>query len=250
MEYVWQCLDNVLSVIFDDIKNIHLPTILALIAIYLPIFLLAIFNHRIERISRWILLVPSVFFLLVLPTHPFVRRIPLINMSIAGLAVYNAQKVCEWLAIRREEFQQWSFIDIHHELCFYRIYTHPIGLRKFHERKKAIFYNGPIQYHQHWQSLILLSTRIIRYYLLFDLLVYALGLIFATDLYERWFFLRMLINLSAGWLVYFFLQIIYESSRFILCLFFNRPLQFIPDLFQEPYRAVSPTDFWTRWHQG
>lgn len=231
-------------------SNIYLSTIAGLVGIYLPIFLLAIFNHSIERISRWVLIIPSVSFLLLLPTHPSIRRIPLVNMSIAGMAGYNAQKICEWIFVRREEFHQWSFWDIHHELCFYHIYTHPISLRKFDERKKVVFYNGPIQYHKHLQSLIFLSSRIIRYYLLFDLLFYLLGQIFTTDLYERYFLIRIVINLSCGWLVYFFLLIIYENGRFHLCLLLNRPLEFIPDLFQEPYRARSPSDFWTRWHQG
>ena len=250
MEYTWLYLNDVLSLVFNDAKHIYLPTSVALTAVYLPIFLLAIFKHFLTRIPRWVLTIPIVTYLLLLPTHPSIRSIPLINMSIAGIAVYNAQKICEWILVRREEFQQWSYFDTHHELFFYRVYTHPVSLRKFEQRKKALFYTGPIEYLKHFRSLILLSYRIIQYYLLLDLLIFFLGQIFATDLYEKYFLVRILINQTSGLLVYFFLSIIYEITRFNLCLFYNRPLESMPDLFQEPYRAISPTDLWARWHQG
>jgi hypothetical protein len=204
-----------------DIKDIYAPTILATTALYIPIFFLSIF-----RISNW-------FF--AIPIHPIIRSVPLFNTAIAGLAAYYAQKVCEWLLIRRNEFHQWSFSDIHHELYFYRIYTQSINLRKLNPTRKQIFYTGSIQF--------------IKHYLLFDMAIYLLIRILNTDLYERYFFMKILINLFSGWVIYLFLTIQYEIIRYTFCLIFNRPLEMIPTLFRQPYRAISPSDFWTRWHQ-
>jgi hypothetical protein len=233
----------------EDIKHIYVPTILAITALYVPIFLLSIFNHSILRISKWILTIPIVIYLLVIPTYPSIRNTPIFNTLIAGLAIYYAQKVCEWLVIRRNEFYQWSFFDIHHELYFYRVYIQSVDLKKLNQTRKQIFFTGPIQYNKHFQSLIYLSWSIIKNYLLFDLVLYLISQILKTDLYEKCFFVRILINLSSGYIVYLLLTINYEIVQYILCLIFNRPLELIPDLFREPYRAISPSDFWSRWHQ-
>ena len=246
MEY----LNTFVLMIIDDVKYIYAPTILAISALYLPIFLLSIFSHSILRVSKWILAIPIIIYLLLIPAHPSIRTIPLFNTSVAGIAVYYAQKVSEWILIRGKEFQQWSFVDIHHELFHYLVYIQPISLKRLNQTQKQIFFTGPIQYHHHFYSLIYLSYHIIQSSLLFDLLVYFMGQIFSTDLYEKYFLIRIGVNLASGCMVYLFLTIIYEIGRHTLCLFFNRPLELIPDLFRQPYRAISPSDFWARWHQA
>jgi hypothetical protein len=242
-------LNNFVFVIIDDIKKIYLPTGLAISALYLPIFLLSIFNHSISKISKWILTISIVTYLLLLPSYPPIRAIPLFNTCIAGLAIYYAQKVCEWILIRSNEFQHWSFLDIQHELFYYRVYTQPISVKKFNQTKKEIFFTGPIQYTKHFQSLIYLSCNIIKYSLLLDVILNLLSRIFRTDLYENYFLIRILINQFSGCIVYIFLLINYEIVRHTLCLICNRPLELIPELFRQPYRAISPSDFWSRWHQ-
>jgi hypothetical protein len=232
------------SSIAEDIKYIYTPTILAITALYIPIFILSIL-----RISTWIPAIPIVIYLLMIPTYPTIRIIPIYNTAIAGLAVYYAQKVCEWLLIRRNEFHQWSFLDIHHELYFYLVYIQHVNLKKLNPTKKQIFFTGPIQYTKHFNSLIYLSWNILQHYLLFDLTIYLLIQILNTDLYEKYFFIRILINLFSGYVIYLFLTINYEIIRHTLCLIFNRPLELIPELFRQPYRAISPSDFWARWHQ-
>jgi hypothetical protein len=249
MDCLQQHLNNFLFIIIDDIKQIYLPTSLAITALYLPIFCLSILNHLILNISKWIVTIPIVIYLLLIPTCQFIRAIPLFNTFIAMIAIYYAQKVCEWILIRRDEFQKWSFIDIQHELFYYRVYTQPVNIRKLNKTRKEIFFTGSIQYNKHLQSLIYISCNIIKYYLLLDLIIYLMNQIFSTDFYEKYFLIRIFINQLSGWIVYFFLSINYEILRYTLCFIFNRPLELMPNLFQRPYRAISPSDFWSRWHQ-
>lgn len=250
MDSLQPCLYKFIFVVIDDIKQIYLPTGLAVTAIYLPIFFLSLLNHFILKISKWILTIPLVIYLLLIPTYSSIRTIPIFKPCIAGIAIYFVQKICEWLLIRRNEFQQWSFFDIQHELFYYRVYTQPLPIKKFNKIKKEIFFTGPIQYNQHVISLIYISYKIIKYYLLFDLTLYLINKIFNhTNLYEKYFLLRILINQSSGLIVYLFLNLNYEIVRHTLCFIFNRPLELIPDLFRQPYRAISPSDFWSRWHQ-
>ncbi|CAF1288459.1 unnamed protein product [Adineta steineri] len=183
LQYLIHCIHSNIN----DIKQIYLPTSIAVTALYLPIFLLSIFNQSITKLSKWILTIPIVIYLLFIPMYQPVRSIPLFNSCIAGIAIYYVQKVCEWLLIRRNEFHQWSFFDIQHELFYYRVYT---------------------------QSVI-----------------------------------QIIINQLGGCVVYLFLMFNYEIVRHTLCLLLNRPLELIPDLFNKPYRAISPIDFWSRWHQ-
>ncbi len=249
MEVVRENLTNFVWTIIDDVKEIYLPTVLGLTALYLPVFLLALLKHSILKISKWFLTIPIVVYLLLVPTCQSIRVLPLLNTCIAGIAIYYAQKVCEWILIRRDEFSQWTFFDIHHELFYYRVYTQPVKVKKLNPRKKEIFFTGSIQYMKHFTSLIYISLNIIRYYALLDLFIHILNEIFSTDLYEKSLFIRILVNQASGWMVYLFITLIYEISRHILCLIFNRPLELIPDLFRQPYQATSPIDFWSRWHQ-
>jgi hypothetical protein len=250
MEYS-QPLINFLFFIIDDIRYIYLPSSLAITALYFPIFLLSILNH--SNLSKWILTIPTVIYLLLIPTYPPVRVIPILNTCIASIAVYYAQKVCEWILIRRNEFNQWSFLDIQHELFYYRVYTQPISVKKFNQYKKEIFFTGPIQVDKHLKSLIYISCNIIKYYLLFDLIIHITTDIFSTDFYEKYYkkylLVQIILNQLSGCIVFLFYMINYEILRHTLCLLFNRPLELIPDLFRQPYQAVSPIDFWSRWHQ-
>jgi len=249
MEYLQQHMTRFLFIILDDIKQIYLPTGLAMTALYVPIFFLSIFNQSILKISKWILTIPIVIYLLLIPTCQFIRSIPLFNTCIAAIAIYYAQKVCEWILIRRNEFYQWSFFDIQHELFYYLVYTQPVNIKKFNKIKKEIFFTGPIQYDKHFKSLIYITCNIIKYFLLVDLLIYLMSKILNTDFYEKYLLIRILINLLSGCIVYLFFMINYEIVRHTLCFIFNRPLELIPDLFRQPYRAISPSDFWSRWHQ-
>jgi len=249
MECLQQHLNNSIFVAIDDIKQIYLPTSLALTALYLPIFFLSILNHLILKISKWILTISIIIYLLLIPTCQLIRSIPLFNAFIAGLAIYYAQKIYEWILIRRNEFQQWSFFDIQHELFYYLVYTQPINIKKLNKIKKEIFFTGSIQYDKHLKSLIYITCNIIKYYLLLDLSIYLINKVFHTNFYEKYFLIRFFINQLSGWIVYFFLNFNYEIVRYTLCFIFNRPLELIPDLFQQPYRAISPSDFWSRWHQ-
>jgi hypothetical protein len=246
-------LNNFLLSTITDIKQIYLPTSLAITALYLPIFLLSIFSHLILKISKWIVTIPIVIYLLLIPTCPPVCSIPLFNTCTAGLAIYYTQKVCEWILIRRNEFHQWSFFDIQHELFYYRVYTQPVSVRKLNKTKKEIFFSGPIQFDKHANSLIHISCNIIKYYLLFDLVIYLINEIFSTDFYEKYYkeylSVQIIVNQLSGCVVYLFLMLNYEILRHTLCLVLNRPLELIPDLFRQPYRAISPSDFWSRWHQ-
>ncbi|UJR09467.1 hypothetical protein I4U23_013705 [Adineta vaga] len=240
-------LNDFIFFIINDIKYIFLPTGLASLALYIPIFLLSIFNRSIFKISKWILTSSIVLYLLLLPTYSFIRSVPVFNACIAGLAIYYAQKVCEWILIRRNEFSQWSFFDIQHELFYYRVYIQAVPIKKL--KKKEIFFSGPIQFDQHLYSLIYLSRNIIKYYLLLDLTIFLINEVVRTEFYEKYLSIQMFVNLLSGCIVYFYLSMNYEMFRHSLCLLFNRPLALIPDLFHKPYLAVSPIDFWSRWHQ-
>lgn len=250
MKSFLQYFDKLSFRIIDDIKQVYLPTSLALIVIYLPIFFLSLLNHWKLNISKWILTIPIVIYLLLIPLHPSIRTIPIFHPCIAGISIYLVQKIYEWLSIRRNEFNQWSFFDIQHELFYYRIYTKSLPINKFHKIRKEIFYTGPIQYSQHILSLIYITFNIIKYYLLLDLILYLLNQIFNhSNLYEQYFLIRIFINQLSGVFIYSFINLNYEIFRYILCLIFNRPLELMPDLFRQPYRAISPSDFWSRWHQ-
>ncbi|CAF1374590.1 unnamed protein product [Adineta steineri] len=250
LQYLIHCIHSNIN----DIKQIYLPTSIAVTALYLPIFLLSIFNQKITKLSKWILTIPIVIYLLFIPMYQPVRSIPLFNSCIAGIAIYYVQKVCEWLLIRRNEFHQWSFFDIQHELFYYRVYTQSVSIKKLDKKKKKeIFFTGPIQFNKHAQSLIDISCNIIKYYVLLDFVIYSLHEIFSTDFYENYYkkylLVQIIVNQLGGCVVYLFLMFNYEIVRHTLCLLFNRPLELIPDLFNEPYRAISPVDFWSRWHQ-
>lgn len=246
-------LNNFVLFIIKDIKQIYLPTSLAITALYLPIFLLSIFNHSISKISKWILAIPIVIYLLFIPTCQPVRSIPIFSTCTAGIAIYYAQKVCEWILIRRNEFHQWSFFDIQHELFYYRVYTQAVSVKKLNKKRKEIFFTGPIDFDQHINSLIYISCNIITYYLLLDLVIYLMNEIFSTDFYEKYYkkylSVQIIVNQLSGCIVYLFFMVNYEILRHTLCFIFNRPLELIPDLFRQPYRAISSVDFWSRWHQ-
>ena len=252
---VIECLQPIIRFVHsnvDDIIQIYWPTTIALGILYIPIFLLSILNHSISNLSKWFLTLPIVFYLLFIPTCLPVRAIPLFGTCVGSIGIYYAQKVCEWILVRRNEFSQWSFLDIHHELFHYRVYTHPISVRKFEKNKKEIFFTGPIEYQQHRRTLFSITCNIIKYYLLLDLSIYITSEAFSTEFhknyYEPYLFVRILINQLSGCIVFLLFTINYELFRCILCLVFNRPLALMPDLFRQPYLAVSPTDFWSRWH--
>ena len=67
--------------------------------------------------------------------------------------------------------------------------------------------------------------------------------------YKKYLSVQIIINQLSGCIVYLVFMINYEILRHTLCLIFNRPLEIIPDLFRQPYRAISSVDFWSRWHQ-
>ena len=248
-----QHLNTILGCIINDVKQIYLPISLALIALYLPIFLLSLLNLSIKNISKWILTIPIVLYLLIIPTYQPIRAISIFNTCVASVAIYYAQKVCEWILFRRNEFHQWSFFDIHHELYYYRVYGQPISVRNLNKKKKKIFFAGSIQYDQHFKSLIYISFNIIKFRLLIDLVLYLTFQIFHSHFYENYYkkylFIRIVANQLSGCLVYVFLEFNNNIVRYILCVFLNRPLEFMPDLFRQPYGAISPADFWSRWHQ-
>ena len=233
----------------DCFVNILLPTGFACLAVYFPIFLLSIFNHSIVHLSKWFLILPNLIYLLFIPFCPYIRQIPFFHVCIAGLAIYFAQKICEWICIRRNEFHTWTFFDIQHELFFYRVYYQSKPINELETKHRRIFYSGPIDIRQHFKSLIYLQWNIIKYTLILLFLIYILHEIISHDLHEEHILIRILINPFGGLFIYFFLSINYEICRFSLCLFFNRPLEFIPNLFNQPYRANSPSDFWNRWHR-
>ncbi|CAF1687329.1 unnamed protein product, partial [Adineta ricciae] len=85
---------------------------------------------------------------------------------------------------------------------------------------------------------------------MFDGTVFLLNEVFSRDLYEKYFIVQFFVNLLSGCAVYSFLSLNYDILRHVLCLWLNRPLELMPELFDEPYRAVSPIDFWSRWHQA
>ena len=236
----------------DDITQIYWPTGMALGILYIPIFLLSILNHSISNLSKWFLALPIVFYLLFIPTYLPVRAIPMFGTCVGSIGIYYAQKVCEWILVRRNEFNQWSFLDIHHELFHYRLYTHPISVRKFEKTKKEIYFTGPIEYQTHRRTLFSLTCNIIKYFLLLDLSIYITSEAFSTEFhkkyYEPYLAVRILINQLSGCIVFLLFMINYELFRYILCLVLNRPLALMPDLFRQPYLAVSPADFWSRWH--
>ncbi|CAF2791469.1 unnamed protein product [Rotaria sp. Silwood2] len=248
-------LNSLLLSTIDDVKQIYLPTSLALAALYFPIFLLSIFNRSISKISKWILTIPIVIYLLIIPTCQPFCHIPLFNTCIASFGIYYAEKICEWFLIRRKEFHRWSFFDIHHELFYYRVYTLPISIKKLKKKKKKkeIIFSGPIHYDKHFISLIYISCRIIQYYLLFDLVIFFINEAFSTEFYQKYYkkflFIQIIVNQSSGFIVYLLFALNYDILRYVLCLIFNRPLKLMPELFQQPYRAISPADFWSRWHQ-
>jgi hypothetical protein len=246
-------LNNFLLSTITDIKQIYLPTSLAITALYLPIFLLSIFSHLILKISKWILTIPIVLYLLLIPTCPPVCSIPLFNTCTAGIAIYYAQKVCEWILIRRNEFHQWSFFDIHHELFYYFVYAQSVPLKSFKNKRKEIIFRGPIQCDKQLKSLIYISFNIIKYYLSLDLIIYLITQVFSTNFYEKYYknylLIQIIINQSSGGIIYLCFMVNYEILRSILCSTLNRPLELIPDLFRQPYLAISPIDFWSRWHQ-
>jgi hypothetical protein len=248
-----QYLNSFLLFIIDELKYIYLPTGLTITALYLPIFLLSLLNHSISKVSKWILTIPIVIYLLLIPTYQPVHSTPILNACTACIAIYYSQKVCEWILIRRNEFDQWSFFDIQHELYYYRVYTQPVSLKNFNKTRKEIFFTGPIQVNNHLKSLIHISYNIIKYYLLLDLIIYLTTEVFSTNFYEKYYknylFIRIIINQSSGCIVYLCFMLNYEILRYILCSILNRPLELIPDLFRQPYRAISPIDFWSRWHQ-
>lgn len=230
--------------IVDCFVNIFFPTGFVFLALYFPIFLLSIFNQSIVHLSKWILLIPILIYLLYIPFYPLIREIPFFHICIAGLTIYYAQKICEWLLIRRNEFHSWTFFDIQHELFFYRIYY------EINSKNKRIFYSKSIHVIHHFKSLIYLQLNIFKYLILLIILIYLLKEILLHHLHEQYILIRIIINPFGGLFVYFFLSINYEIYRFNVCLFFNRPLEFMPDLFNQPYRANSPSDFWNnRWHQ-
>ena len=184
-----ECLQHLNSFIFfiiDDIKHIYLPTSLVLIALYFPIFLLSVFNHSISNISKWTVTIPIVIYLLFIPLWQPIRSIPIFNTCIAAIAIYYAQKVCEWFLIRRNEFHQWSFFDIHHELFYYLVYTQSVPLKNLITNVKEIIFTGPIQCDKHLKSLIYISFNIIKYYLLLDLIIYLITQVFSTNFYEKY----------------------------------------------------------------
>lgn len=248
-----QHLNRFLLSTMDDITQIYLPASVALTVLYFPILILSIFNRSITKISKWIITIPIVVYLLFIPMCQPFCSIPIFNTCIASVAIYYAQKVCEWLLIRRNEFKRWSFFDIHHELFYYRVYTQPFSVKKLKKKKKEIFFTGPINYDRHLKSLIYISCHIIQYYLLIDLVIYLINGVFSTEFYEKYYkkslAIKIIINQSSGYIVYLLFMINYDLLRYFLCLILNRPLKFMPDLFQQPYRAISPADFWSRWHQ-
>ena len=248
-----QYLNTFLFYFITDIKQIYMPTGLILTTLYLPIFLLSVLNHSLSNISKWILTIPIVIYLLLIPTYRPAHSIPIFDAAIALVAIYYAQKVCEWILIRRNEFHQWSFFDIQHELFCYRVYTQPISIKKFDKYKKEIFFTGPIQWDKHFKSLTATLCNIIKYSLLLDLAVYLMNECFSTYFYEeyykKYFLIRIFINQFSGCLVYLCFMVNYEIFRYGAGLVLNRPFELMPDLFRQPYRAISPIDFWSRWHQ-
>jgi hypothetical protein len=251
MKYSEHIIDFIRSNI-DDIQHIYFPTSVALASLYIPIFLLSTLNHSILSLSKWCLVLPIVFYLVLLPTCLPVRTIPLFGTCVGSIGIYYAQKVCEWILVRRNEFNQWSFLDIQHELFHYRVYTHPISVKKFDRNKKEIFFTGPIDYDKHFRTLVSMTGNIFKYYLLLDLAVHVTSAAFSTEFhrryYEQYLFIRILVNQLSGCIVFLLFTINYELLRYFLCLIFNRPLELMPDLFRQPYLAVSPADFWSRWH--
>ncbi|CAF4676444.1 unnamed protein product, partial [Rotaria sp. Silwood2] len=199
-------LNSLLLSTIDDVKQIYLPTSLALAALYFPIFLLSIFNRSISKISKWILTIPIVIYLLIIPTCQPFCHIPLFNTCIASFGIYYAEKICEWFLIRRKEFHRWSFFDIHHELFYYRVYTLPISIKKLKKKKKKkeIIFSGPIHYDKHFISLIYISCRIIQYYLLFDLVIFFINEAFSTEFYQKYYkkflFIQIIVNQSSGFI--------------------------------------------------
>lgn len=239
----------------DEIKNIYLPVSFALTILYLPIFFLSIFNRYISKIFKWILAIPIIIYILIIPSFQPFRSIPVYNICIASIAVYYAQKIVEWMFIRQKEFNYWSFFDIHHELFYYRVYTLPISIKKFKKKKikREIFHYGHVPFDRQLKSLIYLSCRTIQYYLIMDLFIFYVNQVFSTEFYQTYYqkFLgiQIIVNQLAGSIVYLLMMFNYEIFRYMICLTLNRPLNLIPELFQQPYRAISPSDFWLRWHQ-
>lgn len=236
----------------DDCVKIYWPTLIAMGILYLPIFFLSILNHSISNFSRWLLTLPIVFYLLFIPTCLPVRAIPLFGTCVGSIGIYYAQKVCEWMLIRRQEFSQWSFFDIHHELLHYRVYTKPVGVKQLEKEKKEIICPKPIQYKKHLTTLCSIFANIVRYYLLLDVFIYLNSAAFSTDFYQNYYqshlFVRIVVNQLSGCIVFLLFTINYEFVRCFLYIACNRPLEMIPDIFRRPYLAVSPSDFWSRWH--
>lgn len=246
-------LTHLLSFVIDDLVRLFLPTGAAFVALHVPIVLVCACHRFVSKVPAWALIAPLLIYLLTLPACSLFRSAPALNMCVASMAIYYAQKVCEWMLVRRDEFQQWSFWDVHHELFYYRVYTQPVTLTKLQGKRKEIFFSGPIQFDRHAHSVMCISVNVVFYYLFFDasiwLMTEAFSAVDRAKRYRKHLVVQILVNHLGGCVLYSFLMLNYEMLRHTLCFLLNRPLELIPDLFRQPYRATSPMDFWARWHQ-